>query len=297
MDTIIAPCGPIRTGWLLLDTSNLDDGTFAEAPPMLRCTPAALTQSDALMPCLIDVAALPPAQQDGLGEILLRELSGCRPPAVCAWLDCAPGIDADALARHLTRYLVGPGSGGAAVFWRYFDPRVFALAMHLFSTDQAAALIGPVVAWRFPWCRRWWSVSGSGREADPLQGVKPAWPGAEQWRSLDHSDLLARVLSKMIDLHESAGPPTNSTCLRWQRNIDAAMLFAKLKLGMTDKDDLAEYALHCVRYGEAFRRHPKLASAWTELAQGRGNWSELVATLDHTDYQLLDEDAQLQAIF
>lgn len=233
------------------------------------------------MPCLIDVAALSPAQQDGLGEVLLRELNGQRPPVVCAWLDCA--LDAKALSRHLARFLVGPGVDGVAVLWRYFDPRVFSLAMSMFSIEQTQALLGPVVEWRFPWCKRWWSVAGLGQEADPLLGITPAWPNEKQWCSFTNSALVASVLAKLQDAQAPGDLLTDAACLRLQRGIDASIQDARQRLHLSDKDALMEYALHCARYGEEFHLHPKLAGAWGELVQERINWSELIDKLDQRD--------------
>lgn len=253
------PSEPIRTGYLLVDASNLDDETFADNLPMLPCTPAVLSNSDQLMPRLIDVAALAPAQQDGLSDVLLRELSEQRQPAVCAWLDCA--IDADALARHLSRYLVGPGPEGVQVFWRNFDPRVFSLTVALFSREQREALLGPVVEWRLPWCRRWWSVRGPGREADPLMGKTPAWPSAKQWAKLEYSDSIARVLATVQDARAPDDPLTNAACLRLQREIAASMQNASERLGLSDKDDLMEHALRHLREGEEHELSNQLAAS------------------------------------
>lgn len=294
MLTILPPGEPIRSGYLLVDASNLEDETFAEALPMLKCTPATLAQSEQLMPLLIDVAALSSAQQDGLSAVLVHELDGQRPPVVCAWLDCP--LEAKALARHLTRFLVGPGPKGALVFWRYFDPRVFSLAVSLFSTEQIQALLGPVVEWRFPWCQRWWSVSGPGLEADPLLGITPAWPNEKQWCSFEDSAPIACVLAELLDTQETRGRAADATCLCLQRGINVSMQDAKQRLFLSDKDELMEYALHCARYGEEFQLHPKLATAWGELKQGELSWSELIAQLNPNDYRLLDEYSEMQAI-
>lgn len=260
---------------------------------MLSCTPSVLSQSEELMPRLIEVASLSPAQQDGLSDVLLRELNGQRPPVVCAWLACS--LDARALARHLTRFLVGPGMDGTLVFWRYFDPRVFSLAMTVFSVEQTHALLGPIVEWQFPWCQRWWGVSGPGREADPLLGIAPAWPSEKQWCSLEDSALIARVLATLQDTQE-VGDLTDAACLRLQREITVSVLDARQRWHLSDKDDLAEYALHCARYGKEFQLYPKLAPAWAGLVQGQGNWSELMAMLDKNDYRVLNEYSRMQAL-
>ncbi|NRR32617.1 DUF4123 domain-containing protein [Oxalobacteraceae bacterium] len=293
MLTITLPDDPIRTGYLLIEPFRLDEESFAGELPMLRCTPNCLLNSDELMPRLIDVAALSPEQQDGLGLVLRRELDGERLPVVCGWLDCPK--DAEALARHLIRYLLGPTPDGTQVLWRYYDPRIFSLTMRLFSPDQREALLGPVVAWRFPWCGRWWSVTGKGREADWLDHIEPAWPSAQQWFSLEHGGLVSRMLRKLQDVRDHTDPLTDEDCLRLSQEADVHLVYAKQHLHLSDKDDLMEYAQHCMRYGEAFRRHPKLVSAWPELARGETSWCELISMLDPQDYRFLDKYSELLA--
>lgn len=287
--TILSPGESVCNGYLLVEPSNMDDETFAEALPMLNCTPSMLNQSEQLMPRLIDVAALSSAQQESLSEVLLRELDGQRPPVICAWLTCTLNIEA--LSRHVARFLVGPGMDGASVVWRYFDPRVFSLAVTLFSSDQIHALLGPVVEWRFPWRSRWWSVFGPGQEADPLLGVTPAWPSANQWLSLQDSALIASVLIRLQDMQDT-GDITDDTCLHLQRKITGSLLDARQRWHLSDKDELMEYALHCARYGKEFELYPKLAPAWSGLARGQTSWTELISILDRNDYRLLDDYSQ-----
>ncbi|MEO6918401.1 MAG: DUF4123 domain-containing protein [Collimonas sp.] len=289
MRATLPPNEVIRTGFLLVDASNIDDETFAEPLPMLRCTPGTLTNADDLTPRLIDIAALSPAQQEDATAALLREAASSRPPAICAWLDSP--LDAAALARHIARFLAGPGAEGSSVFWRYYDPRVFSLAMAVFLPAQKEALLGPIADWRFPWCQHWWTVPGPGREIDPLGGYKSAWPTSTQWRSLDHSDLVARVFVHIHDTHKALSA---AAVLRYQRGIDLALIAGKQHLKLTETDELVEYALHSARYGDAFLRHPKLDTAWTDLAQGKTNWVDLQGLLDHHDYQKLNQEYQLQ---
>ncbi|WP_061937801.1 DUF4123 domain-containing protein [Collimonas pratensis] len=289
MQSIPPPGEVIRNGYLLIDASNIDDETFAEPLPMLRCTPGALANADDFTPRLIDVAALSLAQQADATAAMLRETDGDRPPAICAWLNST--FDADTLKRHIARFLVGPGSDGGSVFWRYYDPRVFSLAMALFAPAQKEALLGPVTEWRFAWCRHWWSVAGPGRETDPLGGFKPAWPTDKQWSSLDHSELIAAVFAH---IHDIRGPLSPVDILGYQREIDLALAGGRQYLKLTEFDELIEYTLLSVRYGDAFLRHPKLNSAWTDLAQGKINWIDLQNLLDHNDYHKLNQQSQLQ---
>lgn len=285
------PLDPIRTGYLLIDPCNLDEHSFREPIPMLHCAAAALTNSDGVMPRLIDVAALTPAQQDGLAEVLAEELRGERTPLVCAWLHCR--LDAVALARHINRFLVGPGADGGDVLWRYYDPRVFALAVSLFYETQTEALLGPILEWHFPWCGHWWSVTGPGVEVAPLKGAMPAWPDASQWASLAHCAPLSAAMGQLQDRY---GVLPAEACRDRLHEVDALMLAAKSRLHLSDKDDLIGYALMNVRYGTAFRDHPKLALAWDELAQGRIHWWDLTALLDQNDYRAMSEYAPLPSL-
>lgn len=282
MQAIAASDTPIRSGHLLIDASNLGAQTFAEALPMHACTPSALTNADALMPRLIDVGALSEKQQDDVTQVMLRETVGDRPPVVCAWLDS--GLASAPLARHIARFLIGPGPDGQPVFWRYHDPRVFSLAMHLLSPAQKQALLGPVVEWRFAWCQRWWSVRGPGREMDPLAGYEAAWPTAAQWASLTHCELILPLLTRVRDTLSS------QECLLYQKEIAGHLLEAQQRWHLSDPDELADYALHCVRYGDDFRHHRKLADAWDQLARGQISWSALLALLDSTDYRGLNRE-------
>jgi hypothetical protein len=286
------PPGALRTGYLLIDPCNLDEYSLLEPLPMLRCTPAALTNSDEVMPRLVDVAELTPLQQDSLTEVMEAELHGERPPLVCAWLECA--FDARALARHVSRFLVGPGADSGDILWRYYDPRVFASAVSVFRPAQSQALLGPVLTWRFPWWGRWWRVDGTGQEIASLKGVAPAWPDVRQWASLDGTAQVSRVLA---ELAYERGEMADADCLRLLREVAALMEAGKQRFNLSDSDALVGYALMNVRYGAEFRHHPKLVAAWSELQQGRIHWHELTALLDETDYQAMSAYAPTSGLF
>lgn len=278
------PSGVVRSGYLLIDPCNLDEYSFSQPLPMLHCTPTALINSDAVMPRLIDIAHITPLQQDSLAEVMEAELVGERPPLVCAWLECPLG--APALARHINRFLVGPGADDGEILWRYYDPRVFVLAMSVFRSAQSQALLGPVVTWRFPWLGRWWRVDGPGEEIAPLKGLTPAWPDGSQWASLDRSSQVARVLTEWT--YEN-GTMADADCLRTLRKVDAIMAEGKRRLHLSDHDAVVDYALMNMRYGVEFRHFSKLGEAWIELREGRIQWHDLMAMLDEKDYQAMSE--------
>lgn len=280
------PPGPPCTGYLLIDPCNLDQYSFPEPLPMLHCTPAALTKSDDVMPRLIDVANLTPQQQHGLVDVMALELRGERPPVVCAWIDCA--LEGDDLARHLSRFLVGPGTDGGDVLWRYYDPRVFALAVSILEKSQLAALLGPACAWWLPWCGRWWRTAGPGVDIAPMKGVLAAWPTNRQWAGLNCAAQVSRVINEMTCPNKKM---ENVECLRLLREVTALMVTAKARLRLSDNDALVDYALMNLRYGAQFRHHAKLASAWDELTQSHIHWHDLTALLDESDYLAMQEHA------
>lgn len=257
-----------RTGYLLLDAATVDASRFSLPLPMLRCTPPSLSAADALMPRLIELASLSPEQRDSLLAPLIAETAQQRPPVVCAWLDCP--LPGEALARCIASGLIGM-ERGRRVMWRYFDPRVLSLAMHCLSQAQRQALLGPIAEWRFPWCGRWWSVRGSGPGAPGDSAA--AWPSEAQWNSLAHADILNTVL---IQLQRQRPPLSDQQCLDYRDAIDRSLLYAKDTLRLSDADDLGEYALLCALHGDALR-HRALDAAFTDLAQGRRQWSEVAA--------------------
>src|ERR1700712_2774880 len=110
MRLITPPALTLPTGYLLIEPGNIDAERFGQLPPMRRCTPAPLSNADALMPRLIDLAALAPRQQQHLAQMLLEETASRQPPAICAWIDSA--LDGTALARHVARFLFGPDADG-----------------------------------------------------------------------------------------------------------------------------------------------------------------------------------------
>lgn len=282
MHPIITPAAPIRSGYLLIDASNLDAQTFTDAPPMHSCTPAALTNAADLMPRLIDVRALSEQQQGDVTQALLREILCDRPPVVCAWLHSA--LSTDALARHIARFLIGPGSDGQLVFWRNYDPRVFSFALYLLSPAQRDALLGPITEWRFAWCRHWWSVPGPGRAIDMLAGYEAAWPTVAQWASLAHCELILPILMQLQDALSA------EECLLYQQKIDRYLLDARQRLHLSEKSEQTDYAVHCMRYGNDFQHHRKLTAAWAQLTSGEISWSALLSLLDSADYRGLNRE-------
>ncbi|WP_239007383.1 DUF4123 domain-containing protein [Burkholderia diffusa] len=283
MQAVSEPSGPLTRGFLLIEPATLAHAPALAALDMCPCTPHVLAHREELMPRLVDVAALDEAAQTIVTEAWDAETVRDRPPVVCAWLDS--DLDGESLVEHIARYLVGPGVDGKPVFWRFYDPRVLALTLATFDPAQRQALLGPIQSWQFIWAGHRWSISGRGVATDLLEGHVPAWPRNDQWPRINRSDVATQVVDRLSDVpvQEVASLPATLDRLFG----DAA------QFGLTQADDLADYAWHCVKYGSAFEQHPTLVQARTEMVDGRITWPEIVSLFTPDELRQLEQSSRL----
>lgn len=188
----------MTTGFLLVEPATLAHVPDLAALDMRACTPRVLAHREELMPRLIDLAALDLEGQRIATERWQEEPEVERPPAICAWIDSA--VDADALAGHIARYLVGPGEGGQPVFWRYYDPRVLSLTLAVFDLTQRLALLGPVHEWCFAWGGHRWRSAGLGAEIVQPDDQPSGWPRPDQWPRINRSDIADQIRRRLPTL-------------------------------------------------------------------------------------------------
>lgn len=243
---------------------------FLQALATYACTPRELAHREELMPKLIDVASLSPDAQAQVTEIWLDEAATTRPPVACAWIDCNASIDE--LARHIARYLVGPGENGRPVFWRYYDPRVLSLTLAVCDPAQRAALLGPAATWQFAWAGHRWAVAGPGKLEDEIDGHLSGWPRQDQWPRINRSEVAARVVDRLplMPAEHAARVPAA---------LDSIFSDVARRGGPADADDLADYAWHCLHYGPAFEQCPALVDTWPALARGEIGWPDAKARI------------------
>lgn len=275
-------------GYVLIDPLNFPAAIFSVPVPMLRCTPSSLANIDELMPRLVNVERLASAQRNELIEFALDQAAYMRPPGICAWL--IPACTESELVRHLASYLIAPTPGGNDVLWRYFDPRVFSLAMLMFLKQQRDSLLCLISEWRFIWCRQWWSVAGALQRPDPLFDHDAVRPTAAQWRVMARSALVAQILRRF----DRRGAMPASTCLVFHQRVIQALDQAEQQYKLKDEGYLAEYAFLRARYGAAFVNHFRLVDEWRKLESGESSWPEIRDRLRPGDMQCLEE--QLSAL-
>jgi hypothetical protein len=280
MESIPDPRVDITTGYLLIDVANLPE-LDCEPINLIGCVPPALTNYQELMPCLVAVDEMSLTQRQQLIKMLEYQRASEHAYAICAWLDS--DLDIEELAVHIARFLSGPGPEGLPVFWRYFDPRVFATAMALFSPTQRDALLGPVKCWRFVWCRHWWHVKRTAAKSDSLFNHLIGWPTDHQWSKLVQSRVVNQVLEKLGEGVVLAP----GDCLQYQQ-VTMEYLADDAITQHLSEDDKSEFGYLCARYGAAYRRHEKLSRSWDALRRGEISWTEVRFLLDSSDYLRLD---------
>lgn len=269
---------PLTHGFLLIEPASLDRAPALKALDACACTPRVLAHREELMPRLIGVGALDESARTVVTDAWFAEIHTDKPPAICAWLDC--DLDRETLARHIARYLVGPGVDGRPTLWRYYDPRVLSLVLAVVDPAQRQALLGPMRDWRFAWAGHRWNITGPGRIADLLDGHEPAWPRPEQWPRIDRSHAAVLLLDRLPAL-------SAETAARLPAEFDRLFCDAT-RHNLAHTDDLVDYAWHCLRYGEAFERHPTLTDARAALIDGQITWPAVVARFTPDDFRLLE---------
>lgn len=280
MVPISDPSADITTGYWLVDVSNLPE-LDCDAMQMVSCVPPGLANSQELMPCLIAVEGMSRAQRVQVARMLKYQHTGEHAHAICAWLDCDLSIDE--LAVHVGACLCGAGPGDAPVFWRYFDPRVFATTVALFSSAQRDALLGPIKRWQFVWCRSWWNVTRVVAFNDSIANSIAGWPTDQQWPQLLQSRVLSQILDKLGE--EDALEPEQ--CLRYQK-VALGYLQDDEITSHLNEDDQSEFGYLSTRYGAAYRYHEKLGHGWDALQRGEISWTDVRFLLDKSDYARLD---------
>lgn len=280
MTPIEDPCSNMDDGYLLVDVLNLQDIVLGD-DQLVPCIPSALTNSQELMPCLVDIAKLSAAQHEAMMDIFREQAAGEHPFAICAWLECE--LEIDELAEHLARFLFVQNCDGAKVLWRYYDPRVFSLTNTLFSDAQRAALLSPIKRWRFTWCRNWWSVSQENINDNDYLEFQKGWPNLNQWFYLQKSRLINKILSALGTENKLAP----EVCLKYQQKIMSYLDESLNVLNMTDEDDQSEFVYLCVKYGSAYRRHPGLRIAWDRLTKHEISWTDPCLQLSGAELEKL----------
>ncbi|PCE26084.1 hypothetical protein BWP39_16295 [Paraburkholderia acidicola] len=282
MQAAADPDGPFTHGYALIEPTTIGFAPYLRTLTLHSCTPLILAHRDELMPKLIDVASLEPDQQVALTELWREEPDPDRPPVVCAWIDSDWPLAE--LVRHIAHYLIGPGADGRPVLWRYYDPRVLSLALVVLKPSQRNALLQPMRTWQFAWGGHKWQIAGPALPVPEAGDPASGWPTPEQWVRIDRSEIVTKVLHRLPVL--SPEEVRNLPGL-----LDRILADVAVRGGLSNLDDLTDYSLCCLHYGQAFADHPKLQEVWPALARHEVSWAEAKTCLTDADYRGLAERA------
>jgi hypothetical protein len=271
----------LDTGYLLLEPSNLPTEACEGLPEMRACVPSFLWKAQASMPRLLGLSNLAPAQREIVCRMLEYEESERHPPVVCAWLQSDGDIEE--LAKYVARNILGAGLDGQQVIWRYYDPRVFVLAAHLYTDEQRHALLGVIDTWMFRWRGQWWAVRPERPFVPSPYDLDRAWPTAPQWELLSQSETFHRLYKRLSMIRSSP-----HECLdELAHSITAFNETARYR-HEGSVSDRAEFTFLSIRYRRAFRTYHRLISSWDRLHKKEITLKEMLAVLEPQDMDCLD---------
>lgn len=276
------PSAKMKSGYLLIDGSNYPGLLDCEPLPSYACVPAALTNIAELLPRLVDIKTLDNKQLQAVREMLALQTAGRHPWAICAVLTA--DVEIEELSNQICQFLSVIDDDHRSVLWRFFDPRVFSLTMAIFNAEQRRSLLGPIREWRFAWRKHWWAVAGDACKVDPLYVIDMALPSQDQWPILRLSRLIEQVFLRL----EGESSLNSADCLRVQQAAIACLAEASVKFRLQEPEDLIDFACLGVKYGQAFRSHPKLNHAKADLENGRLSWFAFTDSLDSTDWRAFE---------
>lgn len=270
------------TGYLLIEPANLPVELQEFLPAMRPCVPPFLWAAENSMPQLLSLDKLSDAQQKAIDELLAHEASATYPPSVFAWLHSSKGIEE--IASGIGRLISGTGPDGNKVIWRFYDPRVFILAMSIFKDDQVNVLLGTVESWTFPWHQHWWRVHRTKRFSPSPHELELGWPNSSQWNVLIKSGIFNSIFSRNFSCDV-----TPEECLDNLSYSIKAFLETENYLHLESDEDRAEFVYLSIRYRKHFRNIYDLAISWEQLKARQITLREMLLRIEQQDIQYIEK--------
>ena len=269
-------------GYVVIEAANLQRNQLDRLPKMISCTPVAFTNDAILMPRLLRLDAINAEGREIVAELFDSTIAEHCPPIICAWLNTQ--ASAETLSSRIAKFLIGRGPLGDRVFWRYYDPRVFALMAFTFDEEQMRAILGPIETWAFPWRRQWWQLDVAPAHLDALDDVEIGWPTVAQWDVLHWS-------AELNQLHIRLDEVDPTLAEMRVEDVDAPIRHfceASTYWNLSDVGQRCEFAYLSSKYGKAFRDHIKLVGKWQLMRSRKMSWQELLACLSDDDFRHLE---------
>ncbi|MDR0702841.1 MAG: DUF4123 domain-containing protein [Azoarcus sp.] len=268
-------------GYAIVNTGGMreDDSKALQAAfPISPLVPGSLKSDAAEMPVLLAIDHL----DDGQRKALLARLKKVEEKNNAHdWPAClidAPEATHKGLALHLTRRLVLDSPRGK-IFLRYFDPRVFPHLVRILPPERVCALFGPIQTWTIPFQKTWRSY-----KRPEITGIVPLhwWADAGQaGYILDGITLTNAVLLRWCAYLGRDITPAGFDSLA--AHIDRALLAAR-HYGLHTKSDITAFALHAIKHGEHFHRHPRIQRLLEKIRQQKTRYETATARFGKRDW-------------
>lgn len=213
-----------------------------------------LKDSDSLLPVLIDLKALSPAQKQLLLEQFLQNVDeafgdeyACpNPPPLLATL-LQSDVSVDVLAHHLGMVQLVQTKQQKKAWLRVHDGRVMAQLDPLLSDVQWQGLLGPVNTWTCFAYGYWLGASKPAKE--PRVGTVALRLDTPTMHALERIGVINRSL-----------PLVHCTSWRdvqtWSHTLGAYAQAARDQYSLTATTELTEYVRLCVQVHPRFDAHP-----------------------------------------
>lgn len=267
---------PTNHGYAVLEPSNRP--YFLEPSSLIgiSCTPSGMEKIGSLTPKLVDIGKLTNREREVLADLFTGELEISRPPFVCAWIES--DLNCEDVAAKIASMLIDI-EGRPQLIWRYYDPRVMALAFDLLTVLQREALLHGLRRWVFPWRGSWWNLEGISTISDCAPSTHP-WPTPQQWKTISKSDVINRIHAE-VSMDKCLAPQIH---LKIQHDIVSALIEAETKLHLVDPEEQTQYARLVSLYGDTFTYDRRIEESRMKLANGQLSWIEFLDLVNEDEF-------------
>lgn len=269
-----------RCRYVVIDSAHVDSD-LRNRLPVESLAPQAYVDRASQLPYFLQLGALGAGERaDFLDEILDHGSAIAEPPLVSLLIESShtPG----SVIRHLQRMMVVRSPIERKLYQlRYHDAYTLMQLCWILSEDQQKTLVGPSSAWIFP-LEHWWRLRPEGTTA-----VTPALRlGNEQWYQLQLVGTINLILARQ-------GVPVE------QRTARGRQLYPGLatagSLGLTDEEDLIDFAVRSIVCHPEFHRHRAITQILEQCKGQPRRYSRLTSALSDADWQRIAADMSAAA--
>jgi hypothetical protein len=235
-----------KQDYIILNKAALWSQPWHTELPLYVLLPQELEGDAEKMPLLIPTIKLLDPQKELLCDSILASAKANEEP-LPACLLAAPDTNLDNMRRHLIDRLILHSPQGR-MFFRYFDPLVFAHLSWILDATQIATLFGPIQTWTFPFQNDWisqkaadvpvshtpWAVRAEQREK--LNRVGAINVTLDRWQKRQNRPW--RDLAEYLDL------------THW---VERAVETGQRKHQLKSSDELSDFALDTLALPEHAR--------------------------------------------